>query len=135
MAKSRGFRTGQGPQRTAHIAFAVGHALHGFEAEVGLRVPVGVILAADRDVLGVGAKAFVEKIISWNLLNENDEPVPISEDEFRTQFDIIEAGELVKAWIEAVAQPSAPLSQASNGTGSSSGGSTPTAIASRSRRR
>ncbi len=115
----KGFRTGQGLQRTATIAFPEGDALHGLEIEVGLRVPVGVILAADRDVMGEGVRAFCEKVIAWNLLNENDEPAPVGEESFRRQFDIAEAAEIVRAWLEVVTQPSAPLGQLSrNGTSS-----------------
>lgn len=129
---AKGFRTGQGPQRTAHIDFAEGHALHGLEMEIGLRVPVGVILAADRDVLGVGIKAMAERVVAWNL-EDDDGPVGISEEAFRKQFDIMEAAELVKAWIEAVTQPSDPLGEPSSGRASSANGSIPMASPSRSR--
>lgn len=105
---AKGFRTGQGPQRTATIQFEEDHALHGLEIEVGLRVPVGVILAADRDVLGEGVKAFCQKVVSWNLEDGNG-AAPVTEESFRAQFDIVEAAEIIKAWIEVVTQPSAPL--------------------------
>jgi hypothetical protein len=132
---AKGFRTGQGPQRTAHINFAAGHELHGLEIEIGLRVPVGVLLAADRDVLGEGVKAFATRVVYWNLEDENGVAEKITEAAMRRQFDIIEAAELVKAWIEQVTQPAAPLAPASNDTSSLAAGSAKAAPKPRSRPR
>ena len=125
-----GFRTGQGEQKTAHIDFAEGHALHGLEIEIGLRLPVELVTAADRDLMGVGLNAFISKVIKWNLDDEAVEVdpatgyAPVNEVVFRRNFDLIECIELITVWLQQVTQPAAPLAQASSGSSSSGSGST-----------
>jgi hypothetical protein len=105
MAKTKGFKTGKGPQKTAEITFAEGHPLHGLHMEVQLRVPVGVILGASSGNIAQAVTPFVKRIVSWDLKDEDDNEVPVSIEAFGEHFDVSEATELVKAWVEAVTNP------------------------------
>jgi hypothetical protein len=111
MAKSKGFKTGKGAQKTALLTFAEGHALHGIEVEVQMRVPVGVILGASSGNLARAIDPFISRIVEWNLKDDEDNDVPVSREAFDEQFDAVEATELLKAWVEVTTQPSAPLGQ------------------------
>ena len=121
MAKTKGFHTGQG-DRVAHINFAEGHRLHGIEMDVKLRVPVGAIMAAMGGDISGALQPFVKRIISWNLEDDDGNPVPISLKSFGENFDMQESQDLVGAWAEAVAQPSGPLDGASKSGSTSASG-------------
>jgi hypothetical protein len=109
MAKKKGFRTGQGLQRTAHLTFEEGHVLHGLEVDVKLRVPVAVMLGASAGNFAQAIEPIIGRITGWNLEDEKGEPVPVSRDAFAEHFDSEEATSLIRAWVEAATQAPAPL--------------------------
>lgn len=115
MAKKM-FKTGGGPQKTATIKFAEGHALHGIEVDVQLRVPIGVILGASSGDFAAALKPFVKRIVSWNLKDDDDQPVPVSLESFGEHFDVTETAALLAAWVEVVTQPSTPLGESPSDT-------------------
>lgn len=110
MAKVKGFKAGKGPQRTAKIEFAEGHKLHGLEMEVELRVPVGVLLGATSGNVSQAIKPFIQRVKSWNLTDDDDQPIPVSEEAFGEAFDTEESAALLGAWVEAVGVPT-PLEE------------------------
>lgn len=115
MAKSK-FKTGGGPKRTATIQFERGHALHGIEVEVELRVPIGVILGASSGEFATALKPFVKRIVRWNLTDDDGADVPVSLEAFGENFDVTETAALLAAWVEVVTQPSTPLGASSSDT-------------------
>lgn len=121
MGKAKGFKTGKGQQKTAEITFAEGHRLHGISVEVQLRVPVGVVLGASSGDISRALKPFIKRIVAWNVLDDDDSPVPVSEEAFGEHFDMEETGALLSAWVEVVTQ-SAPLSEQSASAGLSATG-------------
>ena len=114
MAKTKGFKTGKGPQKTAEITFAEGHALHGISVQVQLRVPVGVILGASSGNIAQAVNPFIQRIVAWNLTDDDDNPVPVNVETFGEHFDVSETTEMVKAWVEAVTNPLAEASSDSS---------------------
>ena len=112
MAKSKPFKMGDA--KTSVLKFEEGHALHGLEIEMKTRVPLGVLFdwTSDRDEAAVGR--MVKRIITWNLVDEDGEPAPISLDSLKEHFTMGEASLLMSAWVQAVTQPD-PLTSAPSG--------------------
>lgn len=105
MAKTKGFKTGKNSREIVAIRFAEGHDLHGLEIDVEKRVPVGVLLGAQSGDFARALDPFITRIVRWNLEDDAGEPVPVGREGFDTQFDTTEAGELLRAWVKAVALP------------------------------
>lgn len=70
-------------------------------------------LATDVDGIDRLFSAFAECLVSWNLEDDNDNPVPPTKDGLYSQnFEFIM--EVITAWGKAVASVSAPLPNASS---------------------
>lgn len=54
-----------------------------------------------------------EKIVSWNLDDDNDQPIPPSGTALRAE-DLAFVQEIVTAWLDAIGSVSAPLAQTSS---------------------
>lgn len=117
MAKSKGFKT-QKAEAVVNIAFAEGHQLHGLEIVARRRVPVGVVLGATAGNIARALDPFIKAIVSWNLVDEQDNPLPVTAEVFGEELDAEEATAVLSAWVEAVAGVSSPLEQQSSATGS-----------------
>ena len=116
-----GFRE---PESTITIRFAEGHKYHGLEATVRS-------LSIDEYATGLGwygsdgwsdgetVAHFYKALISWNLTDKSDQPIPVSEARTRDQRLI---RELNRAWVQVLVgvHDSDPLPE-----GSTSGESSP----------
>jgi hypothetical protein len=112
VAKVKGFKLGKSAEKVT-IQFGEGHALHGIEVVVERRVPIGVVLGASAGDIARAIEPLISRIVSWNLLDDDDNPVPVSRAAFDAQFDIEQATELVGGWLTTVAGTAAPLGQPS----------------------
>ena len=112
MAKSKGFKFGK-PKETVTIRFAEDHACYGLEIVVQKRVPIGVILGAQAGDFARTIEPFIKRIVSWNLTDEDDNPVPVSRAAFDEEFDSEAGAAVLYGWIEAVTGAGAPLDEPS----------------------
>ncbi|MGW8326470.1 hypothetical protein ACWGLE_01040 [Streptomyces sp. NPDC055897] len=119
-----------------NIAFAPGHEYHGLE--VVLRK---LTLQEFLDINGIGEvqdmhaghqlKTMGEKLLSWNLEDEDGTPVPAtSESVLRQDKDLMIA--ICEAWLGGLQGVSAPLEQPSPGTETSLEASIPMDVPSES---
>lgn len=119
-APRRGF---QMPSRTVLLTFDDGSPYHGAEVRCTLRMTLEQTLAlqrmtavqADGDIEGA-ARTFAETVLlSWNLMDDDGEPIPATADAFLEQpTDFVMS--VINHWQAAVTQPDAPLaSPATNG--------------------
>jgi len=107
VAKKKGFRPSRVSDGTLTVRFDVGHRLHGLEIEIERRVPIGIVLNAND--LTKALPPLIKRIVSWNLTDDDDNPIPPSVEAFGDEFDIEETSAIIGAWQEAMTQPGAPL--------------------------
>lgn len=77
-------------------------------------VAAGTAGAEQKDKIERLFAIFADALLDWNLLDEDDNPVPANLDGVKSQdldFDLT----VIKAWMEAVAGVAAPLVTGSNG--------------------
>lgn len=102
------------PQRTYILTFD-DPEFEGLEVEMK-SAPLGVVLqlqsladkGSDADAVRQMLKIFASRLKSWNLLDDDDKPVPASAKGLETQ-DIQFLMGLIRAWVAAIAGVSAPL--------------------------
>ena len=112
MTKTKGFRL---PEKTARFLFEESE-FTGAEVVARLTVPIGLLLEvqelAQSGNLGVYNR-FGEAILqNWNLEDRKGNPLPANGEgmaQVTTEF----ANELIKQWLEAVANPPGPLAEPS----------------------
>jgi hypothetical protein len=95
-----GFRE---PDSTITIRFAEGHRYHGLEA-VCRSTSIEEYAAmfgwdGEPENDGITIKRFYNALISWNLTDKNDQPVPVSDAPTRDQKLM---RELSKAWVQGL---------------------------------
>jgi len=95
-----GFRE---PDSTITIRFAEGHQYHGLEA-VCRSTSIEEYAAmfgwdGEPENDGITIKRFYNALISWNLTDKNDQPVPVSDAPTRDQKLM---RELSKAWVQGL---------------------------------
>lgn len=104
------------PQRI-NVSFEPGHDLHGLEV-VLRKLTLGEYL----DIIGLGEvgmnhigdqlKAMGDKLISWNLEDDNGQPVPATPEAVLGQDKDLMVT-ILEAWLEALNGVAAPLEQSS----------------------
>jgi hypothetical protein len=103
----------KGTPRTVFIQFAAGHEHHGAEARVR-RMSFGewedVVASGEADEM----KEFRERLVSWNLTDEDDQPIPATPEGLRL-VDTSLASALKQAWVQSITGVHAadPLPQSS----------------------
>lgn len=105
--QAQGFRN----RRTYLLEFEEGHQYHGLQARTR-PTTLGAMVEMDR-ARGEGEerslvdifRPFADVLISWNVLDENDQPVPATLEGMLTQ-DSEMMGELVRAWQRATVRVS-----------------------------
>lgn len=121
--------------RIIKLVWPADHELHGLEVRVK-SAPLGVLMRA-MELKNLGEQGsdqmdtsevmemfstFAEYLVSWNLEDENDQPVPATLDGVRTQ-DLTFFFDMFSAWLGAVKEPTQDL-----GKDSSSGEPFPEAL-------
>lgn len=90
----------KGTPKTVKIQFAEGHEHHGAEARVR-RMSFGewedLVASGEVDEM----QEFRERLVSWNLTDENDQPIPATAEGLRL-VDTSLAGALKQAWIQSI---------------------------------
>jgi len=118
--KREGFKV---TKRTATIDFAEGHDYHGLEVEVIISIPFSTLFWFQQSADYENSTEFTKEalhrfgdefITSWNLEDDAGNPLPVSGDTLLGIGDYSLVTSLLEAWIQAVAEPSAPLSETSN---------------------
>lgn len=107
MAKTKGFRPSRVSDGTITVRFEEGHRLYGLEIEIERRVPIGIVLNAND--MTKALPPLIKRIVSWNLTDDDGEPLAPSLDSFGETFDLEETSAIVMGWAEAMTQPGAPL--------------------------
>lgn len=103
----------KGTPRAVRIVFAEGHEHHGAEARA-LRMSLGeweTILESGEDN---AVKEFSKRLVSWNLTDDDDQPIPATEEGLR-QVDTSLVTALKDAWLQSITGVHAadPLPQSS----------------------
>jgi hypothetical protein len=88
----------------------------GLEVQVGT-ISMGQLIAmrtgnGDKDSAQAGVESFAERIVSWNLEDENGQPVPTTLEAILGEDDDLIIA-IIKKWNEAMAGVAAPLPQSS----------------------
>ena len=120
--KHEGFRV---TKRTAIIDFAEGHDYHGLEVRVVISIPFETLFwfqsasssAAEEFTKEAVFKLGEEYVLDWNMEDEEGRPIPVSGASLLNLGDFALVTALLEKWIQAVAEPSAPLSETSNDSG------------------
>lgn len=114
VARAAGFRFKKKTE-LVHLSFEEGHELHGLTLSVRKRIPTGILLGAANGNMAASVLTFVKQVVSWNVLDDNDKPVPLTVETFGEYVDAEEhLPDIMRAWQEAVATTSAPFSEQSN---------------------
>ena len=107
-----GFRE---PDSTITIRFEPGHRYHGLEASCRstsieeYATMFGWHGQSESD--GETIKRFYKALVSWNLTDHNDQPIPVSDAPNRDQKLM---RELSKEWVKGLVEVPAPLPEPSN---------------------
>lgn len=105
---------------TVTLTFAEDHELHGLEVVTRKQMPIGCFFEASRGDNLKALEVFCSQVVSWNAEDDDGNPIPATVQGIGGVMDIVQAGEMLDAWLEVIAQPSAPLGQRS-GAGKRSG--------------
>lgn len=114
-----GFKAGP---RTVTVRFAEGHEFHGAEARARL-MSFGeweAIVEADQSGDQSAMEEFAKRLVSWNLTDDDDQPIPASREGLR-QVDVRLVIALKDAWVQSLngVHDADPLSQSSPSGGPS----------------
>lgn len=116
------------PPRKVFTLDFTGTELEGFEVKVAsadLNTFLGLLSLADKadaggkeslDAINSLFEGFARLVRSWNLDDEDGQPVPVGVEGLRT-LELGQAMHVIRAWIAAVSDVPAPLDQPSSGTG------------------
>lgn len=102
------------PARTASIQFDENSPFHGAEITVRLNVPMGLVFelqkfsAASSDQEATIRKLGDTLLISWNVTDDADQPVPANGEGLLAQPPEFVWG-IISGWQEAMTVPSVPL--------------------------
>lgn len=109
-SQSAGFRF-KGSDDTVLISFEEGDDLHGLEIMLRKRMPAGIMIAGQAGDVAEIVRLFVPQIVSWNVVDDDGEPVPLTAETFGEYVDVNALAPIVLAWTQAVTTPSVPFSR------------------------
>jgi hypothetical protein len=111
MAKKKGFKFGKSTAEPLSIICE--GELEGLEVVVRGNVPSIMLFGGEIDRI----RAFVNNILSWSATDENDEPIPATEQTIGQYVTAQQLAQIIQTWTEALTRPSVPLDEQSSDSG------------------
>lgn len=113
------------PKRKIYSLDFTGTELEGFEVKIRAISSDQYYTVADISAAAENNAGFIKALLpemiavikSWNLEDEEGNPVPVSAEGLMHEFELKQVGDIISAWLDVYAGVSAPLDQPSDDGG------------------